>query len=151
MTTYAAKTEVSVSRSRDEIERVLSRWGAHSFGYVSTPDRAAIEFVTKDRRVRFVVAMPDRSDRKFLRTPTGLARTEAAALKLHDQAVRQRWRALLLLVKALLESIEGGIMTFDEAFLPHLVLEDGSTVYETIGARPERLLNTAQLALGQGN
>ena len=40
---------------------------------------------------------------------------------------RARWRALGLCIKAKLESIASGIETLDEAFLAHVVLDDGHT------------------------
>ena len=42
----------------------------------------------------------------------------------------QRWRALLLVVKAKLEAVEAEIATFEEEFLPHIVLPNGRTVGE---------------------
>jgi len=47
-----------------------------------------------------------------------------------EQARRQRWRALLLALKAKLECVESGIETFDEAFLAHVVCGDGG---KTVG------------------
>ena len=38
----------------------------------------------------------------------------------------------MLLVKAQLEAIECGLMKFEEAFLPWMVLKDGKTVMETM-------------------
>ncbi len=66
------------------------------------------------------------------------------------QAERQRWRALLLVLKAKLEAVESKIATFESEFLSHIVLPDDRTVaqhvmpliaqaYET-GAMPRRLL-----------
>jgi hypothetical protein len=49
-----------------------------------------------------------------------------------DQAIRQRWRALLLVIKAKLEAVQGGITEFDAEFLPHIVLPDGQTVGDWI-------------------
>ena len=49
-----------------------------------------------------------------------------------DQAKRQRGRALLLVIKAKLESVESGIETLEQAFLAHVVMADGKTVHERI-------------------
>lgn len=48
----------------------------------------------------------------------------------NERAQRQRWRILLLLVKAQIEAVECGLMKFEEAFLPWMVLKDGSTVFQ---------------------
>lgn len=128
--TYAANTEVSSERSRAEIERTLMRYGAQGFGYMSEPHRAMIAFHKDGRQVRFVIALPDRNSREFTLTPTGKVATASAAENKYEQAVRQRWRALALVVKAKLEAVEAGIAEFDQEFFAHTVLPNGKTVYE---------------------
>ena len=54
--------------------------------------------------------------------------------KLWEQATRQCWRALALVVKAKLEAVEANIATFEEEFMAHIVMPDGKTVAEH--ARP---------------
>jgi hypothetical protein len=130
MTRYAERTEVDSGRSRAELERTVVRYGASAFGYGWEDGRAVVQFRARNRFVRFMVPMPDPDTPAFLRTPTGKARSESAALQEYERAVRQRWRALALVVKAKLEAVESGITSFDEEFLAHLVLPDGSTVGE---------------------
>src|SRR5207237_123757 len=65
MTTYAASTEVSSSRSREDIERTLQRYGADQFLYGWQNDAAIVGFRMKDRKVRFILAMPAKSDKRF--------------------------------------------------------------------------------------
>ncbi len=129
MSRYAASTDVSSDRSRAEIERTLARYGANQFMYGWESGRAVIAFAMQDRRVRFDLPMPDRDDREFTHTPNrGTRRSTGAIDQAYEQAVRQRWRALALVVKAKLEAVETGITTFEEEFLAHIVLPDGSTV-----------------------
>lgn len=139
MSTYASQTGVDAAHSRAEIERTLARYGATSFAY-ATEDRpegarAAVSFIAHDRQIRFILALPSRTERRFTHTPErGTARTAAAAEKEWEQACRQRWRALALLVKAQLEAVESGIVTFEDAFLPHTVIPGTrATVAEQIG------------------
>ena len=103
MARYAEKTKVPVSRTRDEIEKTLTRYGAEQFIYGHDADRAVIGFTMRDRQVRFYL-------------PIG---------GLSEQEVRQRWRALALAIKSKLESAESEIETFDEAFLAQIVLPNG--------------------------
>lgn len=128
MSRYAEQTQVSSSKSRDDIERTLSRYGAHEFAYAWDGGRAMIQFSLEERRVRFVLPLPDRQSADFTETPTGKPRSASAAEAQYDQAVRQRWRALHLVIKAKLEAVESGITEFDEEFLAHIVLPNGSTV-----------------------
>lgn len=125
--TYAVNTSVSVEKSKAEIERILQRYGASSFAQMWCDEKAMIQFEMNDRRVRFMLPLPDRWDPKFVLTPTGKERAEPASLKEWEQGCRQRWRALALAIKAKLEAVETGITMFDQEFLAHIVLPDGST------------------------
>lgn len=126
MTRYAAGTDVPVSRSRAEIERILQRYGATSFAYGWDENVALIGFVAHSRQIRFTLPMPAR--REFTRTPTGRARTTTQIDAAREQAERQHWRALVLVIKAKLEAVETGIVSFEEEFAIHMVLPDGSQV-----------------------
>lgn len=132
---YASGTEVGADRSRAEIERTLSRYGASQFMYGWDEHRAVLGFVADGRQVRFVLPLPDRDDREFHRTPTGRPRAKTSAAAAYEQAVRQRWRALALVIKAKLEAVETGIVAFEQEFLAHLVLPDGSTVGDAVAPR----------------
>ncbi len=127
MSRYAAETSVSQDRSRAEIEATLKRYGATSFMYASEQTAAMIGFRISDRMVKFVLPMPDPKSREFTHHSRG-QRTPDAALKAWEQAGRQRWRALALVIKAKLEAVAAGITTIEDEFLAHTVLPDGSTV-----------------------
>ena len=129
---YAESMTVPSDRSRAEIEKTLARYGATTFQYGWQQDRAAIGFVMSGRQIRFILPLPDRESADFTRTPTGKSRTSTAAEAAYEQAVRQRWRALALMVKAKLEAVASGIVTFEEEFLPHTVLPSGQTVAQEI-------------------
>jgi hypothetical protein len=135
MSRYAANTEVSSSRSRDEIERTLERYGADQFLYGWRDTNAVVGFRMKDRHVRFVLPLPSKNDKAFTEYESRgklWLRTEEAARKLYEQAVRQRWRALALVIKAKLEAVETGISEFEDEFLSNIVLPDGKTVGEHV-------------------
>lgn len=129
MAQYAAQTQVSAEKSKFEIERTLQRYGATSFMYGTTASEAVVAFEAQDRRVRFRLPLPDRNSQAFTHSTRGL-RTPDAAAGLWEQACRQRWRALALVIKAKLEAIEAGITTFEDEFLAHIMLPDGRTVGE---------------------
>lgn len=134
---YAVDTSVSSETSRGEIERVLSKYGAKSFMYGwgehDGNEVAVVGFVVEGRQVRFNLEMPDRNAREFWYTPSrATKRNDDAAYREWEQACRQRWRALALTIKALLEAIEVGIFTFEEAFLARIMLPDGSNVGDTV-------------------
>lgn len=123
---YAADTAVSVEASRMEIERTLRRYQADAFAYATEGRKTTIMFRMADRHVRFALLLPDRLDRAFAHHSRGV-RTMDAADKAWEQACRQKWRALALVIKAKLEAVAAGITTVEDEFLAHTMLPDGST------------------------
>ena len=129
MPTYASQTTVPSDKSRAEIERTLTRYGASSFMYGWDQLRALVAFEMNGRRLKFVLPMPERASREFTHTRAKNQRRSAAAAEAaYEQAVRQRWRALALVIKAKLEAVEAGIAEFEEEFLAYIVLPNGRTV-----------------------
>lgn len=133
MPKFAENTTVSSTASVSEIESTLRRYGGRNFHYATldAPPCSLVGFEFNGRRIRFVVSLPE--IKEFQTTETGRARTaQGAATNAHEKAIRQRWRALLLVIKAKLEAVESGICEFDEEFGMHFVMPDGGTVYERI-------------------
>ncbi|MET7395582.1 hypothetical protein ABZS66_19040 [Dactylosporangium sp. NPDC005572] len=131
MSRYADRTEVSSDRSRTEIEKTLRRYRATAFAYGWDAAAATVMFEIAHRRVLFRLPMPNRNDREFTHTPSrGYRRSEASIDEAYEQGVRQRWRALALVIKAKLEAVEAGITTVEQEFLAHIVMPDGRTVGE---------------------
>jgi len=162
MAEYAKDTQVSAEKSRGEIERTLSRYGADSFMYGWSPEGAVIAFRCNGRHIRFVVTMPDKTDPEFTMYYRGtvnkvqVERDAATAEKLWEQATRQRWRALALVIKAKLEAVESGISTFEAEFMSNTMLPDGRTVAEWMEPQIEKayekgvMPKALQLALPAG-
>lgn len=127
MPTYAAETSVPAERSRAEIERTLVRFGATGFLYGWDGNNALIGFEMGGRQIKFLLPLPSPNDRAFTHTTRFQARTQKQAREAYEKAIRQRWRALALVVKAKLEAVESGIATFEEEFLAYIALPDGRT------------------------
>ncbi|HEX2986074.1 MAG TPA: hypothetical protein VHO71_04590 [Caproiciproducens sp.] len=125
MPTYAKDTNVSSEISRLEIERTLVKYGADNFAYATAVGKAMIGFTMQGRQVKFILPLPKKEE--FRLTPTGRDRTEKSQYDAWEQACRQRWRALLLVIKAKLEATECGISTFESEFMANIVLPDGQT------------------------
>jgi hypothetical protein len=127
---YAKDTEVSSDKSRMEIERTLARYGADQFLYGWEADRAVIGFRMQGRQIRFILPLPSRDDPSFTtykRDYATVRRVDSEAQRRYEQAVRQKWRALALVIKAKLEAVESNITEFDNEFLAHIVLANGQT------------------------
>lgn len=114
---YAVKTKVPVDRTKAEIEQTLARYGADRFAYFVDATKAVIVFEAHERRLRFDLPLAEGANERA------------------QQMRRAAWRALLLCIKAKLEAVASKIETFEEAFLAHVVMPDGKTVYEHIAPR----------------
>lgn len=134
---FAENTSVPVEKSKAEIEGLLSRYGASQFASGWANNKAVIQFFAKERRIRFVLPLPDPVSPEFQyplykgkpRTWASKLSTESAQAR-WDQACRQRWRALALAIKAKLEAVECGITSFEEEFYANIVLPGGKTLFE---------------------
>lgn len=104
---YAASTKVPISNTRAHIQTLVEKHGADSFATMERAGVAQIAFSLEGRNILFRCEIPDT-----------------------EQRARSRWRALFLVIKAKLESIDAGIETLEEAFLSHIVMPDGRTVYD---------------------
>lgn len=128
---YATDTEVSVERTKAEIERMITKFGAQRFMAGSEPGRAFIGFEARGKQIRFILPLPDRTENRFWLTPhRRYKRTEQEAYAAWEQACRSAWRALGLCIKAKLEAVEQKITTFESEFLANFVLPNGQTMGE---------------------
>lgn len=125
---YASTTTVPVEKTKADIERLLTKHGANQFMSYSDPERAMIQFGMCNRMIRFGIDIPPNDE--YSRTASGNRRSASDSQKVWEQACRSRWRSLLLGIKAKLDAIEVGIMSFEEEFMPYIVLPDNRTVGE---------------------
>lgn len=132
---YAATTNVSVSKTKGEIDGLLRKHRAAGFGVFEEATRATLVFEMGGRRIVFHMPLPSADEKRFTMTERGKVRTAEAALASWEQACRSRWRALFLCIKAKLESIESGIESFEDAFLAHIQMPDGHSVSEHVRPR----------------
>lgn len=97
MAKFASKTSVSPNQSLTDIQNVLDRYGCKNFAFGRQDDRVMVMFEMYKRQVRFIARLRDEKDREFTHTPsTNKPRSPQSAQDAYDQAIRQRWRALLL-------------------------------------------------------
>lgn len=149
---YAGDTSVSVERSKADIEALLRKHGAEGYhsGWQAASNVApgwdSIEFLWQGKVIRFKLTRPALNDATLQKT-LQTVRDKGAYL---EQLSRQRWRLLLLVVKAKLEAVEGGVVVFEEEFLPFIVDPvSGKTVGEIL--LPRLAAGTGlQLEAGRG-
>jgi hypothetical protein len=126
---FAQETGVPVDRTMSEIRLTITKYGAGKIMTYEDADRVILAFEMRNRQVKFVMPLPQRKDYKYT---TGGRHGRVGDLNPngYEQAVRTRWRCLLLTIRAKLESVEIGIETFDEAFMAQIVLPGGKTMGE---------------------
>lgn len=129
--TYARDTDVSVEKSRAEIERLLIRYGADQFMSGWRDTAAMVAFRAQGRHLRFLLPLPSKDAKEFATYGRHNSyATPEQRMKKWEQACRERWRALALCIKAKLEAVETGISTFESEFLANIVLPNGQTMAE---------------------
>lgn len=126
---YAEGTDVSVAKTRGEIEALLVRHGAAQILSGIDHERRSgfIGFTLRGRQYRIPL----------------LARS--AGNRNPDQVERERWRCLLLVIKAKLEFIASGLTTAETEFMAHVVLPNGKTVSDELIPRLAEVYETGQV------
>ncbi len=109
---FATDTEVSAAKSREDIERLLGQHHCTQYGVMVDHEtrQARVQFRAESRIVRFTIPLPNQQLRGW------------------EQLERQKWRQLLLVIKAKLESVAAKIELFEHAFLANIVLPGEQTV-----------------------
>ncbi|CAK8989694.1 Replicative DNA helicase, partial [Durusdinium trenchii] len=110
------------------------RYGADGFRYGWNQSIAQIEFSAQGRLVRFTLRLPDPEADRFVMTPAGKKRrSRDQQLAAWEQECRSLWRALLLAIRAKLESTEIGLSAFEQEFFAFIVDPlTNRTVYDEV-------------------
>ena len=124
---YANKTKVPVDRSRAEVERLIHRHGCTKYG-------SAVDYETGKVRLQF------NAQSRIIRIEMDMPKGE--------QATRAKWRALVLVLKAKLEAVESKISTFEEEFMPFIVLPDDRTVGQHMKPAIASMYSTGKMPAG---
>ncbi len=142
MSPYAEGTKVPAERSKAELEKIVLKYGASRFLSGWDQQSIVVGFVMNDRQIKLIVAIPSKDSPEVKYTPGGKwMRAPAEVERAWQAAIRQRWRALTLIVKAKLEAIAEGITTFDKEFLGDIVLPGGATVAQVLIPHLDELPN----------
>jgi hypothetical protein len=128
---YASGTTVDVGKSRIEVERYLMKHGAHQvvIGTDSKLRSGFVAFSLEGRQYR-------------IRVPP---RESGPKQHQQEQAEREQWRALVLLLKAKLEVVASGFATVETEFLAYVVLANGSTVGDEIAPRLHEMYQSGEM------
>lgn len=156
---YAEGTDVDVSKTKADIERLLSKHGATGFAHAweggegDRGGRSILMFRLRGRMLRYEIERANAEN--YAVTGKGRLRHKSElAVKAAEKENKRRWRALYLIIRAKLEIVESSddpSITFDREFMADICLPNGRTVgdvlvpeiaktYET-GKAPKLLLS----------
>lgn len=145
---YANDTTVSVSKSRDEIQRLLERFGATQMQWSDDFERgrAQLRFAWKHETTtylaRFDVQLPTNEKLRELALD---GRSRRFSQKKFDKLRARRGmvehRELMIFLKAAFLAVQANIIKPEQLFLAWLEGADGVTVAERIIPRLTTLLN----------
>lgn len=151
---YAEGTEVTVEKSRAELEALLMKHGAKEFALYRNEEFMRVQFRMADRLVRHDVRAPVRKSYELVPGSSWKKRAESDVTRLVDAEHRRRWRVCVLIIKAKLEIVASGESTFEREFLADIMLADGSTVGEVAIPRIAQSYQSGEmprLLLGSGS
>lgn len=131
---FAEGTSVPVSKTRQDIEHLVGKHGAHNC--ISGSDfqsRAGfVAFTLEARQIRFQLRPYEKRG--------GSGREQQP-----EQYEREMWRALHLVIKAKLEAVRSGVVTTEQEFLANLVLPDGRLLGEEVIPRIAQMYDTGKM------
>jgi hypothetical protein len=130
-------TRIDPDQPRDLAGREPRRCTAFPWNAAKTIERELVILGFKmrldgrEREVRLEVPMPHE--------------LEAGSRAKADAATRQRWRALVLVLKAKLEAVASGISTLESEFLSGIVLPNGMTIGQAMLPRLSEAVASGRL------
>jgi hypothetical protein len=141
---FAATTSVAVEKSKAELERLLVKHGAAQYGtaHDDLNGFAVVYFALGGRHIRLQIPIPKFDAWPDPKLPYQKKKTPQMWLRWGEatrmqwvreqweQACRQRWRCMLLIVRAKLELIGMQLSTVEREFLADITLPDGRSVGE---------------------
>lgn len=161
MRRYAENTQVPISRSRAEIDKLLRAWKCDGIQWTDdfTHDRVMLRFSWPhgDERfqARFIIAL-EKEENVRQKCNYALGSVVKFSQSQYEKALARRGarehRVLALWLKAALNAVEEGIVEAAALFLPFLEDRHGKTMAEIAVPRLEALLKGSgdALLLGDG-
>lgn len=133
------ETSTSGERALQELQKTLAKFGCQSFWTMTDAERGMtiVQFKWRDRTVSleaswkgYAAAYLKEHPYKYTQRKTRQQHDQAAL----DQAKLSVCSVLRDWVKGQITSVECGIMSFDAAFMPHLLLPSGERVMDRLRA-----------------
>lgn len=147
--TYAKETNVAISKSRGQVDKLLREWGAKRvmWGDDWEAGQVMLRFVWSyedvDYGARIVLQLAtDLELKAAARHRTTYVFLPGKFRNLQEDRGKSEHRLLLLWLKASFNAVEAGLVKAEALFLPFLEGADGQTVAEAILPRLPAMLDS---------
>ena len=133
---YASAT--SGERAKEQTVRILRQFGCSGVGFMDNfrEHSTQLVFIWRDREVSMKISAQGWAN-MFLRENPWNSRRHVAEQLWNERALAQGEIAMYSVlrdwVKAQVTAMESGVLSFETAFLPHMLTRDGRTVAELVG------------------
>jgi hypothetical protein len=137
--TVPYETATSGAAARDEITRMMRRFGCESVGFMDDFDKheVLLAFTHRGRQVEMRASARGWAALYHKAKPYG-PRTRGTKMDYERRVLMQGLTAINSIlrdwVKGQLTAVECGMMPFEAVFMPHVVLPDGRTLIEAVTA-----------------
>jgi len=102
---YAINTETSVDKSKTDISRLLSRYGATTTSINETQQFALVAAEIHGVQIRIRLDLPQKNDPNITMTPQKRYRSKPAREKEYQRAIKSTWRALFMILNSRLKRL----------------------------------------------
>lgn len=123
--------------ARDEITKVLRRFGCESVGFMDDFDKheVLLAFAHRGRQVQLRASAKGWAQ-MFLKAEPFTSRRRGTRQEYEQAALRQGHTAVNSIlrdwIKGQMTAVECGILSFEAVFMPYMLTSDGRTVYDRI-------------------
>jgi hypothetical protein len=134
-------TEVSVSKSQEQIRKVIYSHGGSALSLISHPPLEGFEaIVTLEKtpyHIRIMATCKDVTLDKW-----GVKKSGAALENARRREEMRVWRVLYWYLKAMFEAADSGVIDIRSVILPYIVTSDSRTIAEHLIPRMASLMNS---------
>jgi hypothetical protein len=139
------RTEVAVSKSQDEMRRLIYSHQGTALVLVSQPPREGFEAMLLIEKMSYHIRVMA-TCKTVPWVVKGLKRSGRAYAHAVEQENRRVWRVLYWHLKALFEAADSGVIDVRTIVMPYVVLKDGRTLAEHVIPRMPELMNITDTA-----
>lgn len=144
MSTLPYENATSGDKALIELQRTLAKFGCQSFGTMTDAERGVtmVQFKWRNRNISLEVSWKGYAQAWLKAHPWQWGRTRLTKEEHHQRALKQAQTSVCSLlrdwVKGQITAVECGVMSFEAAFMPHMLLPSGERVIDRVQA--DRLL-----------